>query len=73
MAEVESKAVRISEQFGLDIESLYIYGEEVFGAIAAKSLSLIFIAGFGHWTGCTCFMWNADICPRKIRSIAISF
>jgi len=37
MAEVESKAVRISEQFGLDIEFLYIYGEEVFGAIAAKS------------------------------------
>ena len=37
MDEVERKEVRISEQFERDIESLYIYGEEVFGTIAAKS------------------------------------
>jgi toxin ParE1/3/4 len=37
MAEIERKEVRISEQFNHDIISLYIYGEEVFGTIAAKS------------------------------------
>jgi toxin ParE1/3/4 len=37
MAEIERKEVRISEQFDLDIISLYTYGEEVFGFIAAKS------------------------------------
>ncbi|MFA5974467.1 MAG: type II toxin-antitoxin system RelE/ParE family toxin [Lentimicrobiaceae bacterium] len=37
MAEIERKEVRISEQFNYDIISLYTYGEEVFGAIAAKS------------------------------------
>jgi plasmid stabilization system protein ParE len=37
MVEVERKEVKISEQFDLDIISLYTFGEEVFGAIAAKS------------------------------------
>jgi toxin ParE1/3/4 len=37
MAEIERKEVRVSEQFNFDIISLYTYGEEVFGAIAAKS------------------------------------
>ena len=37
MAEIESKEVTISNQFYLDIISLYTFGEEVFGAIAAKS------------------------------------
>ena len=37
MAEIERKEVRISKQFDLDIISLYSFGEEVFGAIAAKS------------------------------------
>jgi len=37
MDQVASKEVRISGQFERDIESLYIYGEEVFGTIAAKS------------------------------------
>ena len=37
MAENKRKEVRISAQFELDIESLYIYGEELFGDIAAKS------------------------------------
>lgn len=37
MAENERREVRISEQFDLDIISLYKYGEEVFGSIAAKS------------------------------------
>ena len=37
MVENERKEVRISAQFELDIESLYNYGEEIFGAIAAKS------------------------------------
>jgi toxin ParE1/3/4 len=37
MVEVERKEVTISNQFNLDIISLYTFGEEVFGAIAAKS------------------------------------
>ena len=37
MDEIERKEVRISEQFNADIISLYTYGEEVFGAITAKS------------------------------------
>ena len=37
MAEGERKEVRISKQFDLDIVSVYSFGEEVFGAIAAKS------------------------------------
>lgn len=37
MAEIEGKSVRISEQFDFDIISLYKYGDEVFGSIAAKS------------------------------------
>jgi toxin ParE1/3/4 len=37
MAEIERKEVRISEQFDFDIITLYKYGEEVFGSIAAKS------------------------------------
>ena len=37
MAEGERKEVRISKQFDLDIFSVYTFGEEVFGAIAAKS------------------------------------
>ena len=37
MAENERKEVRISVQFDLDIISLYTYGEEVFGSVAAKS------------------------------------
>ena len=37
MAEIERKEVIISEQFDLDIISLYSYGEEVFGTTAARS------------------------------------
>ena len=37
MVEIERKKVRISKQFDLDIISIYIFGEEVFGAIAARS------------------------------------
>jgi plasmid stabilization system protein ParE len=37
MAEIERKEVKISKQFDVDIISLYTFGEEVFGAIAAKS------------------------------------
>jgi len=37
MAEIERKEVKVSKQFDLDIISLYTFGEEVFGAIAAKS------------------------------------
>lgn len=37
MVEIERKEVKISAQFDLDIISLYTFGEEVFGAIAAKS------------------------------------
>jgi toxin ParE1/3/4 len=44
MAEIERKEVKISRQFELDIISLYTYGEEVFGTIAAKS----FIADIYH-------------------------
>jgi plasmid stabilization system protein ParE len=37
MAEIERKEVRISEQFDLDIISVYSFGEEIFGQSAAKS------------------------------------
>jgi toxin ParE1/3/4 len=37
MDEIERKEVKISEQFDRDIISLYTFGEEIFGAIAAKS------------------------------------
>jgi len=37
MVEIEKKEVRISEQFDIDIISLYKHGEEVFGTNAAKS------------------------------------
>lgn len=37
MDEIERKEVRVSEQFNLDINSLYTFGEEIFGSIAAKS------------------------------------
>lgn len=37
MVEIESKEVRISEQFDLDIISVYTLGEEIFGQSAAKS------------------------------------
>lgn len=37
MVEIERKEVKISKQFDLDIISLYTFGEEVFGSIAAKS------------------------------------
>jgi len=37
MGDNERKEVRISQQFEVDVISLYSYGEEVFGAIAAKS------------------------------------
>lgn len=37
MDEIERKEVRISEQFDLDIISLYTFGEEVFESIAAQS------------------------------------
>jgi len=37
MAEIERKEVRISKEFDLDIITLYNFGEEVFGTIAAKS------------------------------------
>jgi plasmid stabilization system protein ParE len=37
MVEIESKKVRISEQFDLDIISVYSFGEEIFGQSAAKS------------------------------------
>ena len=38
MDEFEIKEVKISEQFDRDIIALFIYGEEVFGTIAAKNL-----------------------------------
>jgi plasmid stabilization system protein ParE len=44
MAEIERKEVKISREFELDLISIYIYGEEVFGTIAAKS----FIADIYH-------------------------
>jgi len=37
MAESERKEVVISEQFDLDIISLYTFGEEIFGSTAARS------------------------------------
>lgn len=37
MAKKESKEVAVSEQFTIDLISVYEYGEEVFGAAAAKS------------------------------------
>ena len=37
MAEIERKEVKISREFELDLIFIYIYGEEVFGTIAAKS------------------------------------
>lgn len=37
MDEVERKEVKVSSQFDLDIITVYAFGEEVFGAIAAKS------------------------------------
>ena len=38
MADFKRKEVKVSAQFDLDIIEIYSYGEEVFGAIAAKSL-----------------------------------
>lgn len=37
MAEIERKELRVSEQFDLDILSVYSFGEEIFGQSAAKS------------------------------------
>jgi toxin ParE1/3/4 len=37
MAENERKEIVLSYQFDLDIIEVFIYGEEVFGTIAAKS------------------------------------
>ena len=37
MVENERKEIRISKQFDLDLISVYLFGEEVFGATAAKS------------------------------------
>ena len=37
MAEEERKEVTVSDQFTTDLTSVYEYGEEVFGAAAAKS------------------------------------
>lgn len=37
MDEKERKEVAVSEQFTTDLESVYEYGEEIFGAAAAKS------------------------------------
>lgn len=37
MAEKESKEVTVSDQFTIDLMSVYEYGEEIFGAAAAKS------------------------------------
>jgi len=37
MDEVKRKEVKVSRQFDLDIISVYTFGEEVFGTIAAKS------------------------------------
>jgi plasmid stabilization system protein ParE len=37
MVEIESKEVRISAQFDLDIISVYSFGEAMFGQSAAKS------------------------------------
>ena len=37
MAEKESKEVAVSDQFTTDLMSVYEYGEEIFGAAAAKS------------------------------------
>lgn len=37
MVKIQRKEIKISEQFDLDIISVYTYGEEVFGSNAAKS------------------------------------
>ena len=37
MAEIERKEVIISDQFDLDIISLYTYGKKIFGVTAARS------------------------------------
>lgn len=37
MAEKERKEIAISRQFDIDVIEVYNFGEEVFGAIAAKS------------------------------------
>lgn len=37
MVTSERKEVKVSEQFNHDIVAVYLYGEEVFGQIAAKS------------------------------------
>jgi len=37
VAEKESKEVAVSDQFTTDLMSVYEYGEEIFGAAAAKS------------------------------------
>jgi toxin ParE1/3/4 len=37
VAEKESKEVVVSDQFNTDLISVYEYGEEIFGAAAAKS------------------------------------
>jgi toxin ParE1/3/4 len=37
MDEIERKEISVSEQFDLDIISVFTFGEEVFGSIAAKS------------------------------------
>lgn len=37
MAEKERKQVRVSSQFSEDIQSVFEYGEEMFGIAAAKS------------------------------------
>lgn len=37
MVEIENKEVRISEQFDLDLISVYTFGEEILGQSAAKS------------------------------------
>jgi toxin ParE1/3/4 len=37
MDEIQRKEVRVSAQFDIDVISLYTFGEEMFGPIAAKS------------------------------------
>jgi plasmid stabilization system protein ParE len=52
MVEIERKEIRISDQFDLDIISVFLFGEEIFGLSAAKS----FIADIYSK------VWGLDLC-----------
>lgn len=58
MDEIERKEVRISDQFDLDMISVYTFGEEVFGANAARS----FITDIYNriWTLDILYLFNSE-------------